>query len=121
MSQEVTIAVEPDRLRVTMHGVYSFEKLFGFVDMVRTEVEKAGRRKVLIDCTAMEGKMTEADRFEGGLYVAKVFGPRIQAALVMPKGQVTKLGETAAVNRGAIFFATESMEEADQWLRSPKP
>jgi hypothetical protein len=118
MSFEVITTVEPDRLVVTVHGVYSFDKLFGFIDLIQSEADNAGRQKVLIDCSRMEGKMTEVDRFEGGQYIARVFGSRIHAVLVMPEGQVTKLDEIAAVNRGAIFFVTDSMEEAERWLRS---
>lgn len=120
MGFDVAIAVEPDRLRVTVHGVYSFNNLFGFIEMVRSEADKAARKKVLIDCTRMEGKMTEVDRFQSGQHVAEVFGSRIHAALVMPEGQVTKLDEIAAVNRGAVFFVTDSMEEADRWLKSSR-
>lgn len=120
MSFEVVTTVEPDRLVVTVHGVYSFEKLFGFIEKVRSEADKADRRKALIDCTRMEGKMTEVDRFEGGQHVAKVFGSALHAVLVMPKGEVTKLGEIAAVNRGAIFFVTDSMDEAELWLQSSR-
>ena len=60
--------------------------------------------------------MTEAERFQGGQRIAEVFGDRLQAALVMPVGQVTKLGELTAVNRGAKFLVTESEVEAINWL-----
>lgn len=60
--------------------------------------------------------MSEADRFQGGQQVAQIFGSRIKAALIMPVGQVTKLGEMTAVNRGAIFLVTDSREEALTWL-----
>jgi hypothetical protein len=120
MSFEVITAVGPDRRLVTVRGLYSFENLFGFIEMVRSEADKTDRKKVLIDCTGMEGKMTEVDRFESGQHIAKVFGSRIHAALVMPEGQVTKLDEIAAVNRGAVFFVTDSMEEAERWLKSTR-
>lgn len=120
MSFEVITDVEPERLRVTVQGSYSFDNLFRFIETVRTYADEAGRQKVLIDCSRMEGKMTEVERFETGQHVALVFGSRIHAALVMPKGEVTKLDEIAAVNRGAVFFVTDSIEEAEQWLRSPR-
>jgi hypothetical protein len=121
MSFQVTTVVEPDRLRVTILGVYSFDNLFGFIDIVRSEADKTGRKKVLIDCSRMEGRMTEVDRFEGGQHIAKIFGPQLRAALVMPEGQVTKLGEIAALNRGAVFFVTDSMDEAERWLGGSGP
>lgn len=121
MSFDVVTLVEPDRLRVTVNGDYSFDKLFAFIDTVASAADTAERKKVLIDCSRMEGKMTEVDRFEAGQHVAEVFGSRIHAALVMPEGQVTKLDEITAVNRGAVILVTESMEEAERWLSSTRP
>ncbi len=117
---DVETVVEPERMRVTMRGSFSVAGMFEFIDRVRAEADNAERTKVLIDCTEMEGGMTEVDRFEGGQYIAQVFGSRIHAAVVMPEGQVTKLGEMAAVNRGAVFFVTESMPEAEAWLHSSR-
>ena len=71
---------------------------------------------MLIDCRQFEGSMTEAERFQGGQRIAEVFGARIKAALLMPVGQVTKLGEMTAVNRGAKFLVTDSESEATDWL-----
>jgi hypothetical protein len=34
----------------------------------------------------------------------------------MPPTQITKLGEIAAVNRGARVFVTENEQEALRWL-----
>lgn len=113
---EVVPAVEPDHIRFTIDGVYSFDKMFDFIEHVRSEADKAKRDHVLIDCSKLQGSMTEADRFQGGQRVAQVFGSRIRVALIMPEGQVTKLGELAAVNRGARFLVTESRIEAEQWL-----
>ncbi|MEK7856563.1 MAG: hypothetical protein AAB288_10775 [Acidobacteriota bacterium] len=116
MSFNAVTSVEPDHLLLTVSDVYSSAKMFDFIDFVRVEADKARRTKVLIDCSNLEGSMTEADRFQGGQRVAQVFGSRIQVALIMPVGQVTKLGELAAVNRGARFLVTESPKEAEEWL-----
>ncbi len=119
MSFNVVTSVEPDHIRMTVSDVYSFDKMYDFIELVKVEADKARRTKVLIDCSDLEGSMTEADRFQGGQRVAQVFGSRIKVALIMPVGQVTKLGELTAVNRGARFLVTESAAEAEEWLLSP--
>lgn len=119
MSVDILTAIEPDFIRLTVSGRYLFEELFDFVTLVKREADRAGRDRVLIDCRQFEGSMTEAERFQGGQYIAEVFGPRIKAACILPAGQVTKLGELTAVNRGARLLVTESGEEAMNWLLKP--
>jgi hypothetical protein len=116
MSFEVKTAVKADHVRITVVGEYLFGKMFEFIELVRSIADESGRKRVLIDCSQLEGNMTEADRFQGGQKIAEVFGSRLKAALVMPEGQVTKLGELTAVNRGARFLVTTSDSEAESWL-----
>ena len=116
MSFEVVSSVEPEYVRVTANGKYSFEKLFEFIALVRSISDSSVRSRALIDCRQIEGKMTEAERFQGGKKIAEIFGGRLRAAIVMPGGQVTKLGELAAVNRGALLLITECETEAMTWL-----
>ena len=116
MSFEEIVVVEDEFLRITTIGKYSFDKLFGFIDRVKAEAERAKRNRVLIDSRQLEGKMTEAEKFQGGQRIAEIFGPRIRTALLMPAENITKLGELAAVNRGAKFLVTHSEEEALGWL-----
>ncbi len=118
MDYSVVKTVEADRLRLTVTGALCPVKMFEFIAYVKSASEKARLHKVLIDCSGMEGSLTETDRFHGGIRIAEVWGSTIQAALVMPEGQVTKLGEIAAANRGATFLVTESIKEANEWLQS---
>ena len=115
-SFEAIIAVEDDFLRITTIGKYSFHELFGFIDRVKGEAERSKRSRVLIDSRLLDGKMTEAEKFQGGQRIAEVFWHRIKAAVLMPAENITKLGEMAAVNRGARFFVTHSEDEALGWL-----
>lgn len=108
--------VEPDYLRVTTKGVFAADELVHFINRVRAEADGVGLRHILIDSRELGGTLTEADRFQGGLHIAEVFGGRKKLAWVMPAGQITKLGEMAAVNRGAEFFVTASEPEALVWL-----
>lgn len=113
---DVVSSVEPDHLQLIVSGEFSSDKMFQLIDYVRTMAEKASKDKVLIDCSKIEGNLSEADRFQGGQRVAQVFGSRLKAVVIMPLGQVTKLGELTARNRGAVFLVTDSREEAVDWL-----
>ena len=113
---EVEALIEPEHLRLTAHGEYRFDELFGFISLIKNSAEKAGRSRVLIDCLNVRGTMLEAERFSGGKQIAEVFGSRLRAALIMQPEYVTKLGELTAVNRGADFFVTDNEAAALKWL-----
>jgi hypothetical protein len=116
MSVDIEIKVEPEFVRMTASGKYLFEELFEFITLLKREADRVRKSRALIDCRQFEGSMTEAERFAGGQYIAEVFGPHLKAVLLMPKGQVTKLGELTAVNRGAQLLVTECETEAVSWL-----
>ena len=116
MPYTTEISTEQDLLRITAEGVYDFRELFGFIEFIKTEADRAGRERVLVDCRKLNGKISDVDRFEGGQHIARVFGPILNVALVTPESEVTKLGELTAVNRGARFLATEDESEALSWL-----
>lgn len=108
--------VEDGFLRVTTRGEFAFDELFGFIGRVKAEAETADRDRILVDSSKIEGMLTEADRFQGGQKVAEVFAGEMKVVWIMPADQITKLGEMAAVNRGAEFRVTASEEEALKWL-----
>ena len=116
MSFEVVTAVNPKYVRVTASGEYSLERVFGFIDRVRSEADKAARKLVLIDSRSVAGNMTDADRFFAGCRVAETFGAKLKAAVLMPAEKITKLGESVAVSRGARLLITDSEDEAIEWL-----
>lgn len=116
MSFEMTTVVEEKFLRITTVGTFAFDDLFPFLDQVKTCGETSGRDKVLIDSRQLEGRMTEAERFQGGQRIAEIFGSRTKLALLMPSDMITKLGELAARNRGARLLVSASEAEAVNWL-----
>lgn len=116
MKLNVETEVQPEYLRITATGEYSFEFLFDFIARVKTEADNAGCSRVLIDCRKVTGGMAEFERFLGGKRIAEVFGSSLKAALLMQPRNVTKLGELAAVNRGARFLVSVSETEAIDWL-----
>lgn len=118
MSFDIKVSIEPDFLRITAEGPYSFDDMIRFIDQIKNEAANDGRGRVLVDCRLIVGRMSEADRFQGGEHIARIFGGQVRVALLMPQGQVTKLGELAAVNRGARLRVTENEEEAIEWVLS---
>ena len=116
MSLDLAVEVLPKFVQIELLGVYTFSELMAQVERFRAEAEKAGRNQILIDARSIEGKMTESEKFFVGTRIAEVFGARLKMAILAPKGHVTKMGEMAAINRGARLFVTESECEAIEWL-----
>jgi hypothetical protein len=116
MSLSFDSEIRPEFLRITATGEYSFDFLFDFIASVKAEADNVGRNRVLIDCRQVTGGMAEFERFHGGKRIAEVFGGRLRAALLMQPQNITKLGELAAVNRGAKFLVSGSETEAIDWL-----
>ena len=116
ISFEEIILVEPEYLRVTTIGKYAFDELFDFLERVKMESIKVGRDRILIDSRLLEGSMTEAERFQAGQKVAELFGSIFKVVVIMPADRITRLGELAAVNRGARFLLSTSEDEAVNWL-----
>lgn len=117
MSYEIMFAAEQDFLRVTASGEYAFDRIFEFIAQVRSEAERLGKKCILIDSRGIIGRMTEAERFQGGQKIAEIFGSKLKAVLLTPSDNITKLGELTAVNRGARFLVTDSEEEAVSFLK----
>ena len=116
MSFVISNIVGPDYLMVTATGEYSFERLWDFISTVKAEADKVSMDRVLIDCRSVRGEMCELERFDAGKRIAEVFGFGLKAVLMMESHKITKLGELAAVNRGARLLVTSSETEAIQWL-----
>ena len=107
---------ESSHLRIVVTGEFAFQAMLDLVTVFYQETQKAGRSRLLVDCSRMEGKVTEPNKYFIGEKIAMTYGVEIKVALVMPQGTVTKLGEMVAVNRGANFFATDDETEALTWL-----
>jgi len=120
MSLEFSTEVLPDHIQIKLTGEYAFGDLMKHVEIMKAAADAAGRNHMLIDARTIEGRMTESEKFFVGSHIAEVFGIRLKVAVLAPSGHVTKLGEMAAVNRGARFMATECQTEAIEWLLPPK-
>ena len=119
MSLEIKVEVLPKYVQIELLGVYTFSDLIEKVEKFRSEADKANCNHILIDARSVEGKMTESEKFFVGTRIAEVFGARLKTAVIVPPGNVTKMGEMAAINRGARLLVTESEAEAMEWLERP--
>jgi hypothetical protein len=120
MALRIKTTVSDNLLHVAFEGDYSFPELLEQIQEIRTAADTAGCEHALIDATGVNGRMTESEKFFAGTKIAELFGPKLKAAIVMPIGDVTKMGEMAAVNRGARLLVTESRAEATAWLTVPQ-
>jgi hypothetical protein len=116
MALTIKTTVNDNTLRVAFEGDYTFSELIECIREIRTAADASGCDQTLIDATGVNGRMTESEKFFAGTKIAELFGPKLKAAVVMPSGDVTKMGEMAAVNRGARLLVTESRAEATAWL-----
>ena len=120
MTLTIITEIKGEVLEVRFTGDYTFNELQKLIEPIRAAADGAQCDLALLDARLVAGRMTEAEKFFVGSKIAEVFGPKLKAAIVMRPGDVTKMGEMAAVNRGAQLFVTESFDEAAAWLqRSP--
>lgn len=116
MGFDVVTKIFPEYLLITNAGEFSLSALFEFIETVKREAGVSRRNLVLVDSRGITGDIGEVDRFLGGQRSAEVFGTRLKVALLMPTGNITKMAELAAVNRGAKMLLTDSESEALTWL-----
>lgn len=116
MGYKLTVKDEPDYLKLTAVGDHSAAEMYAFIDNIKAEAVRNGSSKVLVDSFLYSTLMSEADKFALGSHLAKTFGPRLKVAIMLPAEHISKLGELAAVNRGANLLVTSSEPEAIEWL-----
>lgn len=118
MSLQITSTIYDDHLRVDFDGDYDFLELMSLIEKIKDEATATEREIVLIDARKIDGRMTESEKFFAGAKIAELYGSKLKTAIIIRTGEVTKMGEMAAVNRGARLLVTESEEEAVDWLFS---
>jgi hypothetical protein len=116
MALSINTELTDTHLNVEFFGDYTFEELVRLIVEIKFTADRAKCDHALIDASSVRGRMTESEKFFAGSKIAEVFGSELKAAVVMPQGYVTKMGEMAAVNRGARLLVTESAAEASSWL-----
>lgn len=105
-----------DYLLVEISGPYSLEMLMSAVHEVADQCRKESLNKVLIDLRNMDGDPSILDRYQIGVEIASIWGPRYKVAVIARTEIVNKMTENTAVNRGAKFMVTPDANRALEWL-----
>jgi len=116
MNLELQSTVFPDHIRFDLTGDFDFLELMKHIETIKESSAAAGCKLALIDARPVSGHFSESEKFFAGAKIAEVFGSKLKAAVRARPGEVTKLGEMAALNRGARLLVTESEDEAVEWL-----
>ncbi len=116
MSFNVSSTIYPDYIRLSACGQCSLDQIFEFIAEIKHLAADAARTRVMADIRDVEGAPVGADLFYAGERIAETLGGRIRLAVVSPAERITRLGEMAAVNRGARMFVTANEDEAVHWL-----
>ena len=116
MNLELQLTVFPDHIRFDFTGDFVFLELMKHIETIKERVSAASRNLALIDARGVVGFFSESEKFFAGAKIAEIFGSKLKAAVTARPGEVTKLGEMAALNRGARLLVTESEDEAIEWL-----
>jgi hypothetical protein len=66
--------------------------------------------------TVYNASISTLDRYQMGVTVAQVIGPKIKVAVVAQTALVTYVAETAAVNRYGKMKVFSDMDKAMLWL-----
>ncbi|MFL6466804.1 MAG: hypothetical protein ACJ72Z_02475 [Pyrinomonadaceae bacterium] len=119
MNFQIHSTVLPDHIRIEFSGNFDFLELMRHIETIKERAATAGRSMALIDARTVIGHFSESEKFFAGAKIAEIFGSKLKAAVIARKGEVTKLGEMAAVNRGARLLVTECETEAIEWLFKP--
>src|SRR5262245_30359063 len=86
------------------------------IDATNAEATVRGYHRILFDLTFWEKPDNVMTRFWSGEYLAsQMRAPFKVAAFALPKA-INWFGESAAINRGAIFRLFKDEESAIEWL-----
>ena len=103
-------------LKLTVQGQWVLNEMLALTEVIKDEAMAAGRDRVFIDFTAVEGRIPELDRYSVGVQIAKIWQSKLRVAILYQADQINKFAENVAVNRGARIFVTWSEADALDWL-----
>jgi hypothetical protein len=103
-------------LRWFVDGPWNLREIFALIDRIRWDTELAGVDQAFADMRGVHGPAPMLDRFFAGERVAAVLGGRVRLAVLARPEMVSKIGEKAAVSRGARILVTTSEPEALAFL-----
>jgi hypothetical protein len=102
---------------VTFTGLRTLPTIIKMLEAVEKNATETGVYKYLFDLRKSEEGFSLADKYDLGIYLARLFGTRYQAVVVMRKEHITGVLENVSANRGATkFMITDDEADARRWL-----
>lgn len=111
-----TLQNKGEYLLVEINETYSLKMINSAIREVAAYCEERHLNKVLVDMRNMPGTPSILERHLHGIEVAKVWGSRIKAALILQPERIRHMTENTAVNRGANLWTTPDFDLALKWL-----
>ena len=115
MTVDVKYIESSNYLSVSCLGRYDFEALKGAIDLISEHSLNLNCPTALIDYSVIDGKLSNADKYNIGEYIARKLSSRTKLAVVDKPENINKFGETVAVNRGAFVRVFSNKEDAVKW------
>jgi predicted N-formylglutamate amidohydrolase len=103
-------------LLVEINEPYSVEMISSAIHEVTAYCREQNLNKALVDMRNMPGSPSILDRHLHGIEVAKEWGSRIKAALILRPENLSHMTENTAINRGANLLSTSDVAHALEWL-----
>ena len=116
MSIELSYRQEPSYLFVELSGTWTTDDAKRAIEAIRSEADKRGLTRLLIDCRKFSKPDTEMTRFFTGEHIALIWGHPFKSVGVVRPEIYNGFAETVAINRGANVKAFFEEEEALEWL-----
>ena len=77
---------------------------------------REGLHKILVDMRKVRTMLSTFERYQAGVYIATLIGPKIKVAMVAQATLITYIAETVAVNRYGKLKVCSDMEQAWAFL-----
>ena len=114
---QIDILKHGDLVEFVCSGDMDYENTLALGQRVEEEMKtEPSLDNVLIDVSRAQVKVNMMERFRLGEYVAKNL-PHLKIATIARAGDINKMVEDTAVNRGASMYVTDDREDAVTWLR----
>lgn len=113
---QIDILAHTEMVEFVCTGSLSFEEAIELGEQIReVMLKKPATDRILVDVSRAQVKIDMMRRFMLGEFIAKNLA-HIRIALVAASGDINKMVENTAVNRGASLYATHDREAALSWL-----
>ncbi len=103
-------------LLVTFNETYSLDAVKSAIQQIADFCATQRLNKALVDLSGIQGEVGVVDRYEIGVYAAKVIGSKVKVAAIARPGFITYFVENVLQNRGGTARVFTDEEHAREWL-----